>query len=91
MLVIDCLGDKPDVVNIHDENWVDKYENCLKQKGVVILRCNINKPEIMKNALNQLMVNPIDAQFLFFYPRIKGVKKTIDHIDIALEIAESIQ
>jgi len=90
-LVKDCLSEGPSVVLLEDEHWRPQLNEVLLQEGEGILRSEAGGLHEAKRMILQLLVDPVDLGYLFFYPRINGVKRMPGNVDIHIELGTTVQ
>lgn len=90
-IVLDSLGHAPRAVALRGEGWKSSLDEALRQAGEAILKAEPGKRLEAKMELLRLMVEPVDLGYIFLYPRIIGVGRQPDSVDVRLELGTSIQ
>lgn len=90
-LVSGHLQGYPKVVNIEEHGWQKKAAEIVGGTGAVVLRSPVKESGRLKSAILSMVSTPVDAGFLFLYPRIRSVKNRSDCTDVLLESSEVLQ
>ncbi|WP_312474698.1 protein DpdJ [Neobacillus sp.] len=61
------------MVNSQDDNWTDRLINVLKEGNQVCVITSFEKMEECQRRLIDVIQNPIDFEYEFYYPYISGV------------------
>jgi len=80
-------------ISISDPRCKELCLDELARNSIVRVICGTSKKDLMsmKNLFNFLMTNPVEADYMLLYPRIREVRKTIEKIIIEIELIEAIQ
>ncbi|TCP53873.1 helicase-like protein [Tumebacillus sp. BK434] len=78
-------------VDLSDPDRMKKIGDALLNCGTVRLRALLSQHEELRHAILQLLVNPIEIEYLHLYPRVEGLQREGDHYLVALDLREAIQ
>ena len=53
--------------------------------------CQYRDMVFLKELFNFLMTNPVEDDYLLLFPRLHAVKQLDKHIEIEIELAETVQ
>ena len=90
-LVRDCLGTSAKAVSLSDSDWADRVSEALVSDSEVVLRAGVAETLRLRQAVIQLLVNPIDTGFLLLHPRVCGIERGAGGIEVTLVISEGLQ
>ncbi len=90
-LVRDCLGTGADVVAISDPHWREQATDVLARDSEVVLRAGVGEALQLRQAVIQMLADPIDTGFLLLHPRVRGIERGKGVIDVALVMSEGFQ
>lgn len=91
LLVVDVLADDRVRISVLDTDWLSRTADHLARGQLVTLACSEARRELLGQALNALITNPIDAGYLRAYARLQGVRQSGDLIEADIELIEASQ
>jgi hypothetical protein len=93
LLVADTLYRNVHELSILDSGCKELCLDNLAHHGIVRVICGAGKGDLiaLKKLFNFLMTNPVEADYMLLYPRIREVRKTIESIAIEIELVEAVQ
>ena len=91
LLVADVLADDRVRISVLDADWLTRTAEHLARGQLVTLVCSEARRELLGQALNALITNPIDAGYLRAYARLQGVRQSADLIEADIELIEATQ
>jgi len=90
-LLLDLLRPSEVRVSINDSNWRADVSTGLKEGGTVSLTANIDQQLMLKRALLDLIVDPLDINFLHVYPQLEGFRREHAGFVATLVLREAVQ
>lgn len=91
LLVLDTLDIRTPEVDVTSANWQERCLQSLGNSGVVNLLCPSERRVHLSKALNFLMTNPIEDDYMVLYPRLRGFHQDIKTLSVHIELAEAVQ
>ena len=85
------LADDRVRISVLDADWLTRTAEHLARGQLVTLACSEARRELLGQALNALITNPIDAGYLRAYARLQGVRQSADLIEADIELIEATQ
>lgn len=90
-LVLDRLVGPDVVVGVEDDGWRERADAQARQTGRFVLGAAAGREDSLKAALIELMVVPIELGSLHLHPRVVGIRRRLDAIEVELELMEAPQ
>lgn len=90
-LLLDLLRPSEIRVSINDANWRADVSTGLREGGTVSLTAKIDQQLMLKRALLDLVVDPLDINFLHFYPQLEGLRRESTQLVATLVLREALQ
>jgi hypothetical protein len=91
LLVAESIVDDRVRISVEENDWLERTAEQLAAGRLVTLMCHESKRELLGNALNALVTNPIDAGYLRAYARLQGVRQSTSAIEADIELIEAVQ
>jgi hypothetical protein len=91
LLVIDSINDERLKVSVELSDWLEKTTEYLAQGRLVTLTCNSENRSKLGLAINSLITQPIESDYLYTYARLQGVRQKNQIIEADIELLEAIQ
>jgi hypothetical protein len=91
LLVIDSINDERLKVSVELGDWLEKTTEYLAQGRLVTLTCNSENRSKLGLAINSLITQPIESDYLYTYARLQGVRQNNQIIEADIELLEAIQ
>ena len=88
-LLLRCLGREPDRVSILDDDFEAKARDMLRSRGAVTLESPRANGEQLREAMLEMLVEPIDVNYLVLHPRISGMRQDDQMMSVTLDFRES--
>jgi hypothetical protein len=90
-LVRDALGPQAPVIEMAASDWTLQLDEALLQNGAATLHATGSNAVGLKRALLGCLARPIDAGYLFLFPRLVGWLRTPNGVEVTLELREALQ
>lgn len=90
-LLLDMLRPSEHRVSLDDPNWREEIGEVLKRAGVASLVTEVTEQRALKSALLDLAREPLDINYLHFYPQLEGFRLESDCLVAILGLREAIQ
>jgi hypothetical protein len=74
-----------------DEDWLEQTVSRLGDGRLVTLTCPGHERQLLAWALNALVTNPIESNYLRAYARLQGIRQSHSLIEADLELVEAPQ
>ena len=91
LLVVDTIGDDRTSVSLLDDDWLPQAVERLGEGRMVTLTCPGSERHRLAWALNALVTNPIESNYLRAYARLQGIRQSQSRIEADLELVEAAQ
>ena len=91
LLVIDSINDERLKVSVESSDWIEKTAEYLAQGRLVTLTCKSENRNKLGLAINSLITQPIESDYLCTYARLQGVRQNNQIIEADIELLEAIQ
>jgi hypothetical protein len=91
LLVIDTIGDDRDCISLLENDWLQQTISRLGDGHLVTLTCPGNDRHLLAWALNALVTNSIESNYLRAYARLQGIRQSQSLIEADLELVEAAQ
>ena len=91
LLVLAALEHGRPVIALDQADWFTRFEAALVERGVADLVAPIERRRELRDALQRLLVNPVDLGFLHAYPRVRGLTQEGRQLSLTVELAEVVQ
>lgn len=89
LLVIESIKDERLKVSCESDDWLSKTIEHLGKGLLVTLTCRIEKRDKLGNAINSLVVQPIESGYIYAYARLQGVRQTNRILEADIELPEA--
>jgi len=90
-LLLDLLRPSETRVSINDSKWRTDVSKGLKEGRTVELIAGTDQQLMLKLSLLDLVVEPLDINFLHFYPQLEGFRREPNHLVAVLGLREAVQ
>lgn len=90
-LVLMALRQTAPVISLSNPQWRDVLATALLDSGTAYLSVLPADARHLRNAVMQVQGIPIDAGFLLLYPRVIGITRDWEHLQVRLELREAFQ
>jgi ATP-dependent helicase Lhr and Lhr-like helicase len=90
-ILLDVLQPEENIVKMEEPNWREEAEQALRTAGVVSLMARLSDRQALKQAILQLMAQPLDIGFLNVYPVVEGFRRNAHGYIARLRIREAVQ
>jgi hypothetical protein len=77
-------------VDITLDGWHEKYLDALRNTGFVSLICQHSNQELLHSELIKLIAQPVDVDYLQFYPVVHKIERSDDHESATLILREKV-
>jgi hypothetical protein len=91
LLVADTIGDDRNCVSLLDDDWLEQAVGRLGDGRMVTLTCPSTERQRLARALNVLVTNPIESNYLRAYARLQGIRQSQSLVEADLELVEAAQ
>ena len=91
LIVVDTIGDDRTCISLIDEDWLEQTVSRLGDGRLVTLTCPGHERQLLAWALNALVTNPIESNYLRAYARLQGIRQSHSLIEADLELVEAPQ
>lgn len=91
LLVVETIGDDRVCISLLDDNWLPQAAEQLNAGRQVTLTCPEVERARLASALNALVTNPVESDYLRVYARLQGIRQTQSMIEADIELVEAVQ
>ncbi len=91
LLVVETIGDDRTCISLQDNDWLQETVFRLGEGRLVTLTCPGTERHLLAFALNALVTNPIESNYLRAYARLQGIRQSQFLIEADLELIEAPQ
>jgi hypothetical protein len=89
-LVQTRIQDRAHLVSIQDETWREQAERYLQEAGFVNLTAPIQKDEMLADALDSFLFDPVEIGPLHLYPHIDSIDRIDSRYRVVIVIDEMV-
>lgn len=90
-LLLDMLRPSEHRISLNEPNWRQDIGEVLKLAGAASLVTGLTEQRALKTALLDLVREPLDINYLHFYPQLEGFRRESDCLVAILGLREAIQ
>jgi len=90
-LVLDCLEEARDVVDIEDAAWREKVRQLLADRAEASLLAPVDQPLALRRAILSLVAEPLEVGFLHVFPKIEGARRDGNTLELRVVCREAIR
>jgi len=90
-ILLDVLQPAENVVKMEESNWREQVDQALGTAGALSLMARLADRQALKQAVLQLMTEPVDIGFLNVYPVVEGFRRNANGYIARLRIREAVQ
>ena len=76
---------------IDDAEWREKCLGQLARTGAATLVCDLNRSDLLADALTFLATNPVEAEYLSVFARTQAIRRVGDRLEADIDISEALQ
>jgi hypothetical protein len=91
LLVRPFLTEGAASLEINDPEWREKCLGQLARTGAATLVCDLNRSDLLADALTFLATNPVEAEYLSVFARTQAIRRVGDRLEADIDIAEALQ
>ena len=81
----------PVTVSVQDTNWREQFDAALLQHGRAALVAPLAEPDLLRTATLDLASDPIEADSLLLYPRVRAHKRYLGQALLVFDMPEALQ
>ena len=90
-LVRDALETQRQKISVTQGQWRTLADAQLASQGLCVLTAATDNEPALRDALLDLMVDPIEMGWLHLHPRLTGIRRHLEGVDALVELVEAPQ
>lgn len=90
-ILLDVLQPAENLIKLEEPDWQIQLNESLQAFGTAALIAPVARRRTLKEAILQMMSEPVDVGFLTLYPFVEGIRRTAQGYVVRLRIREAIQ
>jgi hypothetical protein len=90
-LVRDALETQRQKISVTQGQWRKLAEAQLASQGLCALTAATDNEPALRDALLDLMVDPVEMGWLHLHPRLTGIRRHLEGVDALVELVEAPQ
>jgi hypothetical protein len=91
LLVLQTMVGERTTVPVEEETWFERTADRLASGHMVTLTCSAAHRERLGQALNELICNPIETEYIRAFARMQAVRTGLRNIEADIELVEAVQ
>ena len=90
-LVRDALETQRQKISVAQGQWRTLADAQLASQGLCVLTAATDNEPALRDALHDLMADPVEMGWLYLHPRLTGIRRHLEGVDALLELVEAPQ